>query len=179
MENFAKLVPGVIDQAPAEVMKLQYGETSVQPGNPMTPTQVKAQPEVGWQADPSKFYLLCMTDPDNVPVEQRDTPNSQWHHWLVGNIPGADIQKGDILSEYIGSGPPEGTGPHRYCFLVYEQHGKQEFGCPRLGQACSGRSDFDIRDFVKKNDIGALVAANFYMAEFDDWVPHLYEKLGP
>ena len=28
----------------------------------------------------------------------------EWHHWLVGNIPGSDIAKGEILSDYIGSG---------------------------------------------------------------------------
>ena len=30
--------------------------------------------------------------------------------WLVGNIPGTDVAKGETLSEYVGSGPPEGTG---------------------------------------------------------------------
>lgn len=29
---------------------------------------------------------------------------------LVVNIPGNDVSKGDTLSEYIGAGPPEGTG---------------------------------------------------------------------
>lgn len=32
----------------------------------------------------------------------------QWHHWLVGNIPGNDVSKGEVLSDYVGSGPPEG-----------------------------------------------------------------------
>lgn len=29
---------------------------------------------------------------------------------LVVNVPGNDLSKGDTLSEYIGAGPPEGTG---------------------------------------------------------------------
>lgn len=43
-------------------------------------------------------------------------------HWLVRNIPGNDIKKGEVIAEYRGSGPPEGTGLHRYIFLLYEQN---------------------------------------------------------
>lgn len=52
------------------------------------------------------------------------TKSSEWHHWLVVNIPGNDIGKGETLSEYVGSGPPKGTGLHRYVMLVYKQPGK-------------------------------------------------------
>lgn len=45
-------------------------------------------------------------------------------HWLIGNIPGSDIKKGDVLADYRGSGPPEGSGLHRYVFLVFKQEGK-------------------------------------------------------
>lgn len=46
-----------------------------------------------------------MTDPD---APSRKEPKfREWHHWLVVNIPGNDITKGDTLSEYIGSGPPK------------------------------------------------------------------------
>lgn len=30
-------------------------------GNELTPTQVKDQPSVGWDADPNSFYTLCLT----------------------------------------------------------------------------------------------------------------------
>ena len=35
--------------------------------------------------------------------------------------------KGEIKSGYVGSGPPKDTSLHRYVFLVYKQHGKQDF----------------------------------------------------
>jgi len=174
----SKIVPDVVDSAPTKMIEIKYGDLTLLPGNVLTPTQVKAQPSFAWEADPSKFYLLCMTDPDNVPVEKRGTPGSQWHHFLVGNIQGSDISTGEVLSEYIGSGPPEGTGLHRYVFLVFEQPGKLTFDAPKLGQSIEGRADFDIREFVKKNGVGPLVAANFYLAEFDSWVPELYKSLG-
>lgn len=53
------------------------------------------------------YYYYC-TDPD-APNRKEHTFR-EWHHWLVGNIPGKDISKGETLSEYIGSGPPLGTG---------------------------------------------------------------------
>ena len=36
---------------------------------------------------------------------------------------GNDISNGTVLSDYVGSGPPKGTGLHRYVWLVYEQEG--------------------------------------------------------
>lgn len=56
-----------------------------------------------------------ITDPDAP--SRADPTWREWRHWLVGNIPGTDISKGEVLSEYIGAGPPKGTGLHRYVFL--------------------------------------------------------------
>ena len=45
------------------------------------------------------LYLFNLDAPSRKTHEFRE-----WHHWLVGNIPGSDIAKGEILSDYIGSG---------------------------------------------------------------------------
>jgi phosphatidylethanolamine-binding protein (PEBP) family uncharacterized protein len=48
------------------------------------------------------------TDPD---APSRTEPTyREWHHWLIVNIPMNDLTRGDTLSEYVGSGPPEKTG---------------------------------------------------------------------
>lgn len=66
-----------------------------------------------------------MTDPD---APSRADPNfREVRHWLVVNIPGTDVTKGDTIVEFIGSGPPEGTGLHRYTFLVYKQSNKLNY----------------------------------------------------
>jgi len=70
------------------------------------------------------------SDPD-APSRKEPTYR-EWHHWLVGNVPGNDISKGEVLSAYIGSGPPPNTGLHRYVFLIYKQPGKLTFDEPRL-----------------------------------------------
>ena len=58
---------------------------------------------------------ITTTDPD---APSRVDPSwREWRHWLVGNIPGTEVSKGEVLSEYIGAGPPKDTGLHRYIFL--------------------------------------------------------------
>lgn len=102
----------------------------------------------------------------------------QWHHWLVGNIPGADVSKGETLSAYIGSGPPPDTGLHRYVFLVYKQNGKLEFDEPRLpNNSADNRGKFSIAKFAQKYELGNPVAGNLYQAQWDDYVPILYKQL--
>lgn len=60
-----------------------------------------------------------MTDPD---APSRAEPAfREIKHWLVVNIPGSEISKGRLIAAYRGSGPPAGTGLHRYIFVVYKQ----------------------------------------------------------
>lgn len=34
----------------------------------------------------------------------------EWHHFLVVNMKGNDISSGCVMSDYVGAGPPKGTG---------------------------------------------------------------------
>lgn len=89
------------------------------------------------------------------------------------------MSKGEVLSAYIGSGPPEGTGLHRYVFLLYKQPGKLTFDEPRLtNRSGEKRACFSIRKFAQKYKLGDPIAGNMYQAEFDDYVPILYKQLG-
>ena len=54
------------------------------------------------------LLLYDVADPDAP--SRADPKFREWHHWCVANIPGADISKGEVLSEYVGAGPPKGTG---------------------------------------------------------------------
>lgn len=88
-------------------------------GNELTPTQVKDEPTLKWDANANEFYTLLMVDPD-APSRANATFR-EVRHWAVVNIPGDSVDKGDIIAEYRGSGPPKDTGLHRYIFLVYKQ----------------------------------------------------------
>lgn len=90
-------------------------------GNELTPTHVKDKPRVVWSAVDGDLYALLMTDPD---APSRDDPKfREFRHWAVINIPGSNVASGREVFEYIGSGPPMGTGLHRYIFLLYKQNG--------------------------------------------------------
>lgn len=101
---------------------------SVNLGNELTPSQVKDKPTVEYEADKEKLYTLIMCDPD---APSRANPTfREAYHWGVINIPGSDISSGKEIVEYIGSGPPKGTGLHRYVFVVYEQNGPIDYQKP-------------------------------------------------
>uniref|UniRef100_A0A915N2Y6 RecQ-mediated genome instability protein 1 n=1 Tax=Meloidogyne javanica TaxID=6303 RepID=A0A915N2Y6_MELJA len=181
IEEFKKnsIVSDVVPTAPEKRIRVTYDSgVEANLGNVLTPTQVKNPPTITWEAEDGVLYTLAMTDPD---APSRDDPKfREWHHWLVVNIPGNDVSKGEVLSEYVGSGPPKDTGLHRYVFLVYKQKGK--IHDPEHGHLTNRSGDnrgcFKINDFAKKHGLGNPIAGNFYQAEYDDYVPILYKQLG-
>lgn len=146
-------------------------------GNELTPTQVKDQPKVEWSSDPDSYYTLFMVDPD-APRRTEPTYRSVCH-WFVGNIPGGNIDEGDHRIAFIGSGPPQGSGLHRYVFLIYKQNGKIDLSdAPRTSnRSRNNRLNFQHKDYVKKYGLTELVAGNFYQAQYDDYVPTLHAQL--
>ncbi|XP_045487158.1 protein D2 isoform X1 [Pieris rapae] len=172
------VVPDVVPKAPNALVTVKYPSgVEVKEGNELTPRQVKDVPNISYDASPDSFYTLAMTDPD---APSRKEPKfREWHHWLVGNIPGQNVASGETLSAYVGSGPPEGTGLHRYVFLVYKQPSKLTFDEPRLPNTSGDkRAMFSIAKFAEKYKLGDPIAGNFYQAQYDDYVPELYKQLG-
>jgi len=177
MEQHA-VVPDVVDTVPDSVIQVKYPSgVEVNLGNELTPTQVKDPPSlISWNAEDDSFYTLCMTDPD---APSRKEPKfREYQHYLVVNIPGADVSKGEVLSDYVGAGPPKGTGLHRYVYLVYKQPGKVTCNEPKLSKRNGdNRSNFKIRNFAKKYNLGSPISGNLFQAQWDDYVPKLYEQL--
>lgn len=84
-------------------------------GKELKPTQVIEKPQIKWEAEKGAYYSLLMFDPDAISTYR------EVRHWLVMNIPESMVEKGDEVIMYRGSGPPKGTGIHRYITLVYKQ----------------------------------------------------------
>ena len=173
------IVPDVIDQPPTSIADVKFASgVSMNLGSELTPTQVKDQPvSVRWPTEPGALYTLVFTDPD---APSRSDPRfREILHWLVANVPENDIEKGDVYSEYIGSGPKEDSGVHRYVLLVFKQpKGRLELDRPKASNRSSeGRYAFKTRHLVDEYKLGTPVAANFFTAKYDDYVPILHQQL--
>lgn len=123
------------------------------------------------------MYFWLNTDPD-APSRQNATIR-EFLHWLLVNVPGTDLSKGEPLAEYVGSGPPQGTGLHRYTLLVYKQSGKLSFDTEKRipNNTRDGRMNFSIQKFADKYNFGTAFAGNMYQAQYDDYVPVVTQQL--
>ncbi|XP_017859625.1 PREDICTED: protein D2 [Drosophila arizonae] len=168
------LVPDVVDEAPPkDKLKVTYAaDLVVKEGNELTPLQVKDEPQVSWdtpEGEEGQLHTLLMVDPD---APSRKEPKfREILHWAVVNIPGNQLSKGQTLAEYIGSGPPEGTGLHRYIFLLYRQSKGIEETLHIDKRTREGRFNFSARTFAGKHGLGKPIAGCFYEAQYDDYVP--------
>lgn len=164
------IIPDVISKAPEESLEITYaGGEKVNFGEELTPTQVKDAPSVRWNASQDVYYTLAMVDPD---APSRETPTfREVNHWLIGNILGSNLESGDVITEYLGSGPPKGTGLHRYAFMVYKQPRKLTFDEPRTKKLSRAhRRSFTLKKFSEKYKLGDPVAGNFFKAQWDPYV---------
>ncbi|XP_058058128.1 protein D2-like [Anopheles bellator] len=167
------IVPDLVATAPEGPLTVTYPSgAKVVLGNELTPTEVKDKPTLHWDAKQDVLYTVLMADPD---APSRSNPEMRsWKHWLVGNVPGAQIADGTVLADYIGSGPPQGTGLHRYVFLVYQQSSNVTFDETALSSRNPNRGQWSVAEFTEKYQLGVPVAGNFYQAQYDDYVPELY-----
>ncbi|XP_055927951.1 protein D3-like isoform X2 [Argiope bruennichi] len=155
----------------------RYRDQIVNLGTELTPTQVKDPPtHLCWPTEEGALYTVCLTDPD---APSRANPKyREWHHWLVVNIPGTEVSDGIVMSEYVGAGPPQGTGFHRYVLMIYKQPGPINPDEKRLTNTSGDhRGNFKISNFARKYNLGEPVAGNFFQAKWDSYVPKLYEQL--
>jgi len=171
-----EVVPDVLKAPPTATLHMKYvGGEEVSFGNELAPTKVKAQPELKWDADEKQWYTVIMSDPDAP--SRKDRSIGEIKHWLVVNIPGSKVNEGQVLAEFIGSGPPEGSGVHRYVFLAYKQPGKISPDEKYVDKhTIEGRRNFNTQAFAAKYKLGEPVAGNFYLAQFDDYVPTLHAQ---
>jgi len=185
------LVTELMDKAPPKVLKITYAGNNIldqNTGKENTPTQVRYQPlSIVWpDMESDHYYTIIMIDPDmpsrSTPIEQK----TQVLHWLMVNIPGAGVG-GRQLAPYIGSGPPPGTGIHRYTFLVFDE-GKspkdytsvEPVDLVQIGKRVNWSfvqpgKPWTLREFITWAKMGLPIAGNFYQAQWDTWVDQLWK----
>ncbi|XP_065356006.1 putative odorant-binding protein A5 [Calliphora vicina] len=173
-----KIIPDVLQTAPNEKLKLEFENgLIVGDGNEFTPTQTKDTPTIDWSADPNTYYTVYMSCPD---APYAATPTwKEFVHWLVVNVPGKDIEKGDEYCAYVGPLPPKTAGMMRFVFLVYEQPGKLVFDEPFVNSTkLEYLQNFKVEKFAEKYKLGKPLAGNVYRSQWDEYVPILHKKMG-
>jgi hypothetical protein len=130
------------------------------------------------------YYLYADAYSKDPDAPSRALPEvREWLHWLVVNIPGDQIEQGEVLTEFVPSCPGMGTGLHRYTFLVYEQPGEALLKCDEQRHDTSMphralRRHFSIRNFAKKYGLGEPIAGNFFQTQWDEYVLVLRKEMG-
>lgn len=161
------IIPDIVDCYPEIVITTHYVcQVAVQPACVLTTHQVRSAPSIRWLSYPNKLYTMLMIDPDTP--SRKSPTNGQFLHWLIGNVPGCDIIRGDQIVEYVGSHPEPNTGFHRYIFVVFKQHCQLDFDEPYLSnRTLDGRNNFNVKTFAKKYALGKPVAINFFLAKYE------------
>ncbi|XP_063705966.1 large ribosomal subunit protein mL38 [Culicoides brevitarsis] len=175
---------------PRVAMDIKYnlpdGETQapVYYGNLLTPSDTQTAPEVTFDAsfsydskpvDPSKtLWTLLMTGPDGH-LEQE---NSEYVHWLITNIPGNDVSKGECLVPYLQAFPPKGTGYHRFVFLLFKQEKKLDLSSYKVTEQFNlKKRTFSTPNFYKKfQDDITPAGLSFFQADYDASLTDFFHK---
>ncbi|XXZ98199.1 carboxypeptidase Y inhibitor [Meyerozyma guilliermondii] len=186
-----KIIPDVVDKFDTEgLLTIEYnGKDQVALGNTLKVAETQERPTIQFTlnssgqeeemsvADKDRFTLI-LTDPDAP--SNTDHKWSEYAHWIVTDLPlnatGKDAEslstildykKGKEILPYVGPAPPEGTGKHRYVFLLYKQDPAASLAAPKdrpnwgTGVPSSG-----VRDWIKKNGgKSQLLGVNFFYAQ--------------
>jgi len=178
----AGVIPDILDDfSPNNLIKLIFSRGAVANfGNEIKPADVfDGIKGIIWLTDPGALYTLAVVDPD---VPSRADPGwRSFAHYLVGNIQGRNITDfSETIWGFIGCGPTQGSGFHRYTYILFKQPaGFIDFSAivHRSSRNADGRGQFNVRDFAKTFGLGAPIAANYFLAQYDDSVPKLYAGL--
>lgn len=175
---------------PQGALTIQYDSSDVvSMGNDLAISATQKKPTFQFTSCSPQFevkkndlFTLVMTDPDAP--SRVDHKWSEYCHYVTTNLDMSTAQNcackpdcskeciscklgcGDELMSYIGPAPPQGTGKHRYVFLLYKQpSGLTSFtdikDRPNWGY---GTPATGVEKWASENNL-ELIAANFFYAE--------------
>nr|XP_005329378.2 phosphatidylethanolamine-binding protein 4 isoform X1 [Ictidomys tridecemlineatus] len=110
-------------------------------------------------------YTLMMVDPD---APSRSEPTKKyWRHWLVTDIKGNDLKKGNIqgqvLTPYKPPSPPAKSGFHRYQLLVYLQERDEVISL--LPKESKSRGSWNMESFLNRFHLREPEASTQFMTQ--------------
>lgn len=101
--------------------------------------------------------------------------------YIRSNIPNGDVQKGDVIVNYLPPFPPKGIGYQRFVFILYKQNKKLDFSSLKLGSEDYNKLDkrtFKTYDFYRQyqDDITPAGLA-FYQTNYDKSLTKFYHEV--
>ncbi|XP_057335282.1 39S ribosomal protein L38, mitochondrial [Microplitis mediator] len=163
---------------PMEI-KYEYNSSEIIPvvhrGNLIKSSETQQPPKINYEAAPDSLWTLLLTTPD-ANFTSREL---EYCHWFIGNIPGNDIDKGDLLIDYMRPIPPMGMGLCRYIFVLYKQDKKIDFAEYKKEQPCLAleKRNWKTLDFYRKyQDIITPASIAFFQAEWDQSLKDFYHN---
>ncbi|NP_001090576.2 mitochondrial ribosomal protein L38 L homeolog [Xenopus laevis] len=145
-------------------------------GNLVTPTEASAPPDVTFEAEEGSLWTLLLTNPDG---HLRET-DSEYVHWLMGNIPGNQMHSGEQICHYFPPFPAKGTGYHRHIFILFKQDRHIDFKDELRPNPCHSLKlrTFKTVDFYRKYEESLTPAGlAFFQCAWDDGVSQVYHQL--
>lgn len=163
---------------PVIAMKITYDYDNefvsvVHSGNHMKPSETAAVPHVHFKAAPNSLWTLLLVNVDGHLADQ----SAEYLHWFIGNIPNGEVDKGELVCEYMQPLPPRGTGFHRLVFILYKQEEIIDYSSLKRTSPCLRERTFRNADFYRKyEDTLTPVGLAFFQCEWDETVSEFFHK---
>lgn len=144
-------------------------------GNVVKPAMAVKQPEISYEASDDSLWTLILTNPDGHFTDEE----SEYVHWFIGNIPGSNIEKGEVILNYLQPFPAKGTGLHRHIFILYKQEERIDYSSLKKSDPCYNLTErtFKTLDFYKdRQDILTPAGLAFFQSDWDATLTDFYHK---
>ncbi|XP_072156778.1 uncharacterized protein [Bemisia tabaci] len=142
---------------------------------PTADTEWLAQ-HIEWDAKQLDHFTMMLLGLDE-PTEKNPSKR-EYIFWLITNIHSYAIEGGDEIIEYKQPKVAQGSGVHRYVFIVYIQPNDNLTMTwkPVNSTSETHRANFNQRKFAKKHKLGKPWAMNFFI---NYWLPPGATSPGP
>lgn len=135
-------------------------------GNILPSSAVVHEPQVQFTSCPDDIWTLVLTNLDGHLVDTE----SEYLHWIIGNIRGNNLQTGEVLCDYMQPFPWRGTGYHRLVFVLYKQDKMVDFSSLKRPSPCFSLKErtFKTFDFYKAHEDALTPAGlSFFQCTWD------------
>jgi phosphatidylethanolamine-binding protein (PEBP) family uncharacterized protein len=134
-------------------MRVYLGSKKLRDRAVLTRQEAMEHIHIQWNANGDKLYTVIIYDND-APYPDNNYL-SPFIHLLEVNIPGDDMNSGDVMVRYMPPNPPTGSGPHNYTIAVYEQRYHLRFDSKFV------REDFPVNLFAIYNKLSRVDLFHF------------------